>query len=252
MTRAWEQFRHELATWQAEGLAARFWWRDDDATGFTPTLSRLLALQSATRAPLALALIPAQAETELLVHEAKGLCMLQHGVDHVNRAAPGEKKSEFPARCDQDDHLARIIAARRDLASRSSGRVLPVLVPPWNRINATLATHLHAAGYRGLSGFGLELPGCNGLIQLNTHVDIVAWRRGKSFVGTDEVLGIATTLLEQRRLGKAAHAPIGWLTHHAVHDGAAWDFLERLFALTMTLSSVEWTGADAIFAAGNS
>ena len=73
MTRAWEQFRDELATWQAEGLAARFWWRDDDATGFTPALSRLLALQSATRAPLALAVIPAQAETELLMHETKGL-----------------------------------------------------------------------------------------------------------------------------------------------------------------------------------
>jgi hypothetical protein len=252
MTEAWTKFRSELAIWQAEGLVARFWWRDDDATGFTPGLSRLLALQSATRTPLALAVIPAQADTDLLMHAAPGLCKLQHGVDHINRAAPGEKKSEFPAREDPGLSLERIVEARRRLTSRSPGRVLPVLVPPWNRISAILAARLSEAGISGLSGFGPDLPDCGNLVQLQTHVDIIAWRRDRRFAGADEVLGTATRLLELRRLASAAVAPIGWLTHHAVHDASAWSFLERFFQFTATHSAVEWIGADAIFAAGNS
>lgn len=252
MTDAWRQFGDELSRWKLAGLIARFWWRDDDATGFSPALAQLLALQSAARVPLALAVIPAAAETGLLRHEAPGLCLLQHGVAHLNRATSGEKKSEFPAGEDPLRELARLAESRQEVRKRSAGRVLPVLVPPWNRISRALALRLPEAGFAGLSAYGPDLPDRAGLIQLNTHVDIVAWRRDRSFAGTEEVLRTATALLEQRRAGDNSRAPIGWLTHHAVHDAAAWNFLEQLFAVTMPHPAIEWVSARDIFIAGKS
>jgi hypothetical protein len=75
------------------------------------------------------------------------------------------------------------------------------------------------------------------LRQVNTHVDVVAWRRGRRFVGEDEVL--ISTLRHLRSM----EGPIGWLTHHAVHDAETWGFLERLF----TLKDVRWRSAAEVF-----
>jgi hypothetical protein len=74
------------------------------------------------------------------------------------------------------------------------------------------------------------------LRQVNTHVDVVAWRRGRRFVGEAEALTLALKNLSNEQ-------PLGWLTHHAVHDAATWDFLERLF----TLENVRWLSAAEAF-----
>jgi hypothetical protein len=97
---------------------------------------------------------------------------------------------------------------------------------------------LPAIGIRGLSMYGPRprTEAAPGLRQVNTHVDIVAWRRGKRFLGEEETLELA-----RRHLG--SDEPIGWLTHHAVHDAAAWDFLERLF----TLKAARWLSAAEAF-----
>jgi len=137
------------------------------------------------------------------------------------------------------------------LESVAAGRVLPVLVPPWNRLAPGLAPHLAAAGYRGLSTFNVRnitnLP--VGLKQVNTHIDIIDWKATRGFSGTNEALGRAVRLLAAQRLGDAAgHGPIGWLTHHAVHDAAAWDFLERLFEVTGEAAGVGWRSPARLFA----
>ena len=85
---------------------------------------------------------------------------------------------------------------------------------------------LPAIGIRGVSGYGARgnAEPAPGLRQVNTHVDIMAWRQGKRFIGEDEALRLAFKSL-------STEEPLGWLTHHAVHDAGAWSFLERLFAL---------------------
>jgi hypothetical protein len=75
-----------------------------------------------------------------------------------------------------------------------------------------------------------------GLRQVNTHVDIIAWQEGKRFIGETEALSKAIPYL-------SGDEPLGWLTHHAVHDAAAWNFLERLF----TLEDVRWLSAAEAF-----
>ena len=115
---------------------------------------------------------------------------------------------------------------------------MPVLAPPWNRVRKDLLAKLPAIGIRGVSMYGprAAVEPAPGLRQVNTHVDIVAWREGRRFIGEDEAIGLAMKSL-------AAEEPLGWLTHHAVHDSAAWDFLKKLF----DLEGPRWLSAAEVF-----
>ena len=61
----WDSLQAELDLWRARNRQATIWWRDDDAVRPGPALDRLLDLASRHDAPLALAVIPAAAETAL-------------------------------------------------------------------------------------------------------------------------------------------------------------------------------------------
>lgn len=227
MALAWDRFAEEVARRKPV-----FWLRDDDAASSTPALQQLLLLTKNYRIPLALAVIPNLAEPSLFDED---VAVLQHGCDHRNRAAAGEKKTEFPAAEPIAEALGRVRLAHQRLVSMGGSKVLPVFAPPWNRMRGELAAELPGIGIRGFSAYGNEMP-LPGVRQVNTHVDIVAWREGKRFVGEEEAVRLALTRI-------ASDKPIGWLTHHAVHDDAAWHFLERLFSLR----GPRWAGAAELF-----
>ena len=212
-----------------------FWLRDDDAVGLTPALERLLSLVQKNHVPVALAVVPDLAEPDLFERIGEGVSLLQHGCDHRNRAGPGEKKTEFPAGEALQEALDRLHRAHERLVSMGGDRVLPVVAPPWNRLRRELAAALPRIGIKGLSGYGDQEP-LPDLIQCNTHVDVVAWRDGKRFIGEAEAARLALTYARKDK-------PVGWLTHHAVQDAAAWRFLERLFALP----GPRWTSASELF-----
>ena len=250
---AWQSFFDEITRWRDAGLAVDFWWRDDDACRPDPALARLTALAGAADVPLALAVIPEHAQAAAFEPVSAVVTLLQHGVDHRNRAAAGEKKTEFAVAELLSEALDRL-AHGRALLERMAGsaRVLPVLVPPWNRISAArLLAHLAAAGYRGLSTFGPRHSGyaASGLVVVNTHIDIIDWRGSRGFVGEDLALDQAMRHLQARRNGQAdARESTGWLTHHAVHDEAAWTFMERLLEHTCQREGVVWRAAADLFA----
>lgn len=229
----WRELEQELAR-----RPVAFWWRDDDAMQVSDSLRRLVALSGERKIPLALAVVPEGADPDLfeLLHE--GVTVLQHGTDHRNRAEPGGKKTEYPRGEPVDAALARISAGMQRLRGAAGRKLLPVLAPPWNRIGAELQERLPSIGVTGLSTYGARASAepVPGLRQVNTHVDIVAWRRGKRFIGESEALALGLRHLR-------ADEPIGWLTHHAVHDAAAWEFLERLF----TLKGARWLSAAEAF-----
>jgi hypothetical protein len=129
MALGWSGFAEEVARRKPV-----FWLRDDDAVTVTPALERLLSLSRGI--PIALAVIPELAEPSLF---AKDVAVLQHGCDHRNRAAPGEKKTEFPASESIPQALQRLRLARERLVSMAGSRVLPVIAPPWNRLRRELA-----------------------------------------------------------------------------------------------------------------
>lgn len=233
----WREVQAALDERNRAGRPVQFWWRDDDASVPSPALERAIGLSKKYRIPLALAVIPQNATPQLFQGLHERVTLLQHGTDHRNRAAAGEKKTEYPAAEPVDAALKRISSGMARL--RAVPGFIPVLAPPWNRMRKDLVDKLPGIGIRGISAYGAQTTRepAPGLRQVNTHVDVVAWRRGRRFVGEDEVL--ASTL----RYLRSIEGPIGWLTHHAVHDAATWDFLERLF----TLKDVRWLSASEAF-----
>ncbi len=222
----WQKLELQLARRRDAGQPVRFWWRDDDAGAVLPGVKKLLGLSKASAVPLAFAVVPEAAEPELFALLHEGVSVLQHGTDHRNRAAPGEKKTEYPAAEPVEAALARVSDGFGRLRAFAGGRFVPVLAPPWNRLRQDLLGKLPAIGIRGVSMYGPRASAepAPGLRQANVHVDLVAWGEGKRFIGEDQAIGLALKTL-------AVEEPVGWLTHHAVHDTAAWDFLERLLAL---------------------
>ncbi len=191
-----------------------------------------------------------QSENEIFENMGSFVSILQHGTDHANRAGPDEKKTEFAASEPPAEAIARLAAARSQLQARAGKRFLPVLAPPWNRLPKHLAAPLAATGFRGLSQYGARLraEAAPGLRQVNTHVDIIAWRSGRGFIGAGNALAAATRHLAAKRTAAAdPDEATGWLTHHAVHDEAAWAFLERMFESTRKLPAAVWRRPEDIF-----
>ena len=243
----WRALEEEIARWRGAGRVVEFWWRDDDATAPNAKLQKLLELSTQSGVPLALAVIPLAARPELF--EGMRARVLMHGTDHRNRAAPGEKKTEFPAAESQPAMLERLERARERLLKLAGASFLPVLAPPWNRFKRELMPALPSCGLAGFSAYGPRSATRRTpeVVEVNTHVDIIDWRGTRGFCGEDAAAAAAAGHLAARRTGEAdSGEPTGWLTHHELHDSSAWEFLERLFERTRRLG-VNWVDAKSIF-----
>jgi hypothetical protein len=230
---AWDALGRELDAWAAAGRVATLWWRDDDAVRMSPALDRLLAL--AGDVPLALAVIPAEAE-----EFAAPVSVLQHGWSHANNAHAGARKCELA----DLSVLDRLAAGKQRLARLFGSRFLPVMVPPWNRLAASVAARLPALGYRGLSVLGPRRTG----FEANVHVDVMDWRQ-RRFAGEVPVLRQVVAHLSARRAREASEdEPTGVMTHHLVHGAPTERFLGRLFAATRAHPAARWLEPSAVFA----
>ncbi len=262
----WPALARELDRWADAGLVAECWWRDDDAQSRDPRLQQLLDLRAAFSLPLALAIPPMQADADLwrYLSGVAGVTALVHGAAHRNHAPQGEKKAEFgphrPLPLMQRE-LSGACAALNAAAAAAAVAALPVLVPPWNRIDPRLLPALPGLGYVGLSTFGAgeaRQPGA-GLTVCNCHLDIIDWRGTRGLVPASRLLATLTGLLATRRSRLQADPgasgdvePIGILTHHQVQGADSNDFLRRLFdALCQPRNgrpAVRWLSARQIFA----
>lgn len=242
----WEPVRQELAHWAEAGRKAQLWLRDDDAVKPTDALETLLTLTSASMIPVTIAVVPAFTGEALAARLSNedGVCVAVHGWSHKNFASPDEKKQELgrhrPAEivhCELRDGYAL-------LERLYPARFIPMLVPPWNRIDRGLVPGLPALGFELLSVYGRAQS--NGpLPQLNTHFDIMDWHGTGGGRETADLARELTRHLAERRAGD--DEPVGVLTHHLVHDENAWSFLAGLFALTATHPAVRWiSSADVL------
>jgi hypothetical protein len=261
---SWSALADELARWQEAGRTPELWWRDDDAADATPALDRLLALQRTHALPLALAVVPARATPALAARlsQAQDTDLLQHGYAHTNHAPAGEKKAELGP-----ERPAMIVLGELGtgwLALERWANILPVLVPPWNRIAPGLVPALPEIGFRGLSTFGIRSRArpVSGLVQVNTHIDLIDWRT-RRFAGAEAVLGACTQALAASRRGaetnkrtgqeaRGSGEPIGLLSHHLAMDEAAWDFLNSFWGRMGQLPAIRIRPARELFASTES
>jgi hypothetical protein len=228
----WQDLDDELTAWERAGRRADFWWRDDDAVAVTPALDRLLAMSARHEAPIGLAVIPDGAAPSLAkrLTGLSGIRVMQHGWTHANHAPVGWPKSELGPCRSTALVLGELVRGQIALDGLFGREWLTVLVPPHNRIADALASALPGAGYRGLSTAQARRRRIAGLMEVNTHCDVMDWRR-RGFIGEDAALGRIIGHLRARRLGDADQGePTGILTHHLALDDAAWDFTERLLA----------------------
>lgn len=223
-----------------------FWWRDDDAGRDHQRLATLLELAQARAAPVALAVVPEWLTDDgaQRIRDAAMATVVQHGIAHVDHAVPPAKKIELGGSADRDELARRLLAGRERLAGQFGDRFLPALVPPWNRIAPDLVMALPAVGFCGLSVYGPRRSACPvpGLRQVNTHLDLVAWRDGARAFELPELLGQLTRLVEA-----GTGEPIGILSHHLVMDGAAFATLDRLLALVLDHRRAKLVDARLLF-----
>jgi hypothetical protein len=245
----WHAIEEELARWREAGRKPVLWWRDDDAVDATPALDRLLDLHRAVNVPLALAVVPANATAALAgrLGKAPGVDLLQHGYGHTNHAPASDRKMELGLHRPAMFVLGELGTGRMALERLFGNRVLPVLVPPWNRIAPALVPTLPEVGYDGLSTFGIRRRAhpVAGLLQVNTHVDLIDWRR-RCFVGEDAALAALGRSLMASRTG--TDEPVGILSHHLAMDEGAWDFLNSLWVRISSMPGLKITPAHELFA----
>jgi peptidoglycan/xylan/chitin deacetylase (PgdA/CDA1 family) len=231
----WRALEDVLDRYATAGREATFWWRDDDAGRSDPALDRLLDLAGDSR-PLCVAAIPMRLESDAAARlgaAGAGVRVLPHGYAHRDHAAPGAKKIEAGGDRPVGDVLAEIAAGLDRLDALVGARLVPIFVPPWNRIAPAVADALTADGaWAGLSVYKARAPGERGA-RLNAHIDIVDWKGGRGFVGAAAALDLAMRHLEAR-LDRTAdidpEEPTGLLTHHLDHDEACWRFAADFLA----------------------
>lgn len=166
-----------------------------------------------------------------------------HGWSHKNHAGLKAKKQELGGERPTEVVLDELGEGFRLLERLHPARFLPVLVPPWNRIDAALIPALPALGFAALSVYGRAKHG-SPVPLLNTHVDIIDWHGTRGGRGEAELVAELVAELRDRFAG--SDEPIGVLTHHLVHDAAAWDFLSALFAVTGGHPAVRWSSASEL------
>lgn len=223
----WSPLKSELAIWRSEARTLPLWWRDDDAVADTPALQQLFALAQELRLPVHVAVIPKLAQQSVVdaCAATPWAIPMVHGWAHENHAPEGQKRAEFghprEASADETDR------ALAHLKTLFGDALLPMFVPPWNRIDPAITAELPKQGYTALSTYtpraaSLAAPG---LVQINAHMDPIEWRGGGGLVPHETQITALVQLLSDRRQGRSdATEPLGFLTHHLVHDPAIWDF----------------------------
>ncbi|PVE22150.1 glycosyl transferase family 28 [Microvirga sp. KLBC 81] len=229
----WSPVEQALARARDHGCPIRVWWRDDDAAADTPQLDRLLSLSRRAEASVALAVIPHRLEASLgkrLQSEDTAFALV-HGWSHANHAPEGHKKAEFGTHRPVATMAAEAEQALRRAREKLGGTLLPVFVPPWNRISPELVRHLPSSGISALSTFNdrkAAFP-VEGLLQVNAHLDPIDWHGTRSLADPAFIIASLAAAIDRRVTGKSdREEPIGLLTHHLIHDNVIWSFCEEL------------------------
>ena len=247
----WDGLEREIDAWAAAGRLASLWWRDDDAVSATSALDRLVGVTGSARIPLALAVIPARADQTLFaaISKNRNVTVLQHGYAHINHAAKGMRAVECGGGRPLDEVAAELSLGRRRLTEMYGAQFLPVLVPPWNRIEAALLPRLPQLGFVGLStSEARPSEPVPTLVQVNTHADPIAWRKGQIFAGAERVTDALAQHLAARREGRVdPDEPTGLLTHHLAHDEPGWAFLEEAAERLGARHGLRWLTAPEAF-----
>ncbi|MDX1738027.1 MAG: polysaccharide deacetylase family protein [Alphaproteobacteria bacterium] len=241
----WAALDTELNNWEAEGVLAEFWWRDDDVCKPSPALDMLLSASRDT--PITLAAIPNLTTVNLAeflnqTDMLQRISIAQHGFNHINHAPDTEKKAEFRNHRPTSEMQQDLSKGYETLKELFKHRFVPLFVPPWNRIGDQAEELLAQIGLEFLSTFTPREP-IKGPRIVNTHIDPVNWRANKTFLGLGPTIAQAVIHLKAKREVWPTIdmiEPTGFLTHHLIHDEETWQFISDFNRFVSSHKSALW------------
>ena len=239
-----DAFRARLDRFADAGRTLDLWWRDDDAVAPTGALERLAGYSTKHEIPIGLAVIPKDATDALAIFVAghSHLAVLQHGWQHKNHQPKGTKAAELGDARPLETVLTELRTGNRRLGDLFGDRFNRVLVPPWNRISDDVAATRIGAGLKGLSTFAAVKGAAH---QVNCHLDPIAWKTTRAFIGWEKAGRIVAEELDRRIQG--TDEPFGLLTHHLVHGEPLWDFVEAFLEASAGHPAVHWPEMNELF-----
>ncbi len=251
-TDPWSLLHAEFDAWHRSGKPARLWWRDDDAAVTGPKLDQLIRVSA--NAGLLLAVIPKLCEKTLcsLFSEAPLLRIAQHGYAHINHAPRGQGLGAWELGMHRgiDAVLADLDRGRERLEDYFGDFFLPVVVPPWNKIDPLLFAPLAERGYSAVSTFGARtsVQIADGLLAVNAHCDPIRWKSGAQFAGELKTINQLVDHLRAKRIGLAdTDEPSGFLTHHVDLDEQGWQFCQQLTDCVEQHAGAQWVPPSELF-----
>jgi hypothetical protein len=260
MTGVWSDARRELDLWSRQGLTARFWIRDDDASERSAPLARLDALAQRFDVTIGLAVIPGTMHPDLpdYLNDLQNFRPMCHGWRHINhgpRNRPGEFGGDRPlAQLVQDAQAARKVFVHH------FRRTHPIFVPPFNRISPALTRLLPDLGFAAVSAIpsrlsrellGLQarigwiprfkLPWLSATPRIDVQIDLIDWKAKTAVDSAVIARALVHQLRGRRKAGQAqSSSPIGLLTHHLAHDAAIWRLCDELLDMLRRQDAVEF------------
>ena len=236
----------ELNAWKRAEMNATLWWRDDDAAQPCVELDRLIRLSSAHTVPCGLATIPERTGEPLQknISDAPYIWILQHGYAHKNHAPSGNGAWELGLHRPQSEVLDDLRKGMRKLSQLFKDRFVPVIVPPWNKIDSELLPHLPTMGFRGVSAsYKKHRPNSPSDLRIaDAQCDVLTWQKKEArFTGAEQCVNDLIEHLKDKRTGIAdADEPTCVLTHHLEMDDDAWNFMNALFSITTSHPAARW------------
>jgi len=245
---ALKRLTDELDAWAWTGTPAELWWRDDDAAEPEIALDTLINLTEEHHAPCGLAVIPAKADAPLrkFIAGTSYIWVLQHGYAHINHAPSGAGAWELGLHRPTTVILDELRDGKVKLEQLFNDRFVPVIVPPWNKIDPELYPSLVAMGFRGVStSYKRNRPvPPQGLFVADAHCDLLSWKdkeRGAKFAGADKCVDHLVSHLSAKRKGRAHPTePTCVLSHHLEMDDEAWTFLKALLITISAHTASKW------------
>ncbi|QJB55774.1 polysaccharide deacetylase family protein [Pseudodesulfovibrio sp. zrk46] len=247
----------ELGKWAQAEMTASFWWRDDDAGEPCIELDRLIGLSDQYAAPCGLATIPVRAGEPLrkTLAEAPHVWVLQHGYAHVNHAPKGNGAWELGLHRPVSTVLDELRQGMLKLSQLFKERFVPVVVPPWNKMDPELLPYLPVMGFRGVSAsYKAHRPVPPGDLRVaDAHCDLLSWKgkdKSARFAGSEKCVTSLVDHLKDKRTGRTDETePTCVLTHHLEMDEAAWDFMDTLLSVISGHPAATWVAPVDIWPA---